>query len=206
MYVYGMMMGLNINDLVAFMTSPVSELIDQLANPNMFQNESGNAAMAINLAQGIVGVSKFLHGKISTVREDIETGQQDTVWVNKNKYVADALKSSDIYDLIKQNAGLSEEEDISGLGNIMQAYINYAITNQDVDLTELIDSNDVEVNSYLRYCQDLTDKLRLTQTLEEIQKNLKTYITMPLKFQQFHQLGQDLTRDCLLLNQTYSPD
>jgi len=28
MYVYGMMMGLNINDLVAFMTSPVSELVD----------------------------------------------------------------------------------------------------------------------------------------------------------------------------------
>ena len=160
MYVYGMMMGLNINDLVSFMTSPASELIDQLANPNMFQNESGNAAMAINLAQGIVGVSKFLHGKISTIQEDIETGQQDTVRVNKNKYVTDALKSSDIYDLVKQNAGLSEEEDINGLGSIMQAYINYAITNQDVDLTELIDTNDVEINSYLRYCQDLADKLR----------------------------------------------
>jgi hypothetical protein len=55
---------------------------------------------------------------------------------------------------------LSEEEDIKGLGSVMQAYINYAIINKDVDLTELIDTNDVEVNSYLRYCQDLTDKLR----------------------------------------------
>lgn len=160
MYVYGMMMGLNINDLVAFMTSPVSELIDQLANPNMFQNESGNASMAINLAQGIVGVKKFLHGQIKTVQEDINTGEQQDVWINKNKYVTNYLKNSDIYNLVKQNAGLSEEEDINGLGSIMQAYINYAITNQDVDLTELIDTNDVEVNSYLRYCQDLTDKLR----------------------------------------------
>lgn len=160
MYVYGMMMGLNINDLVAFMTSPVSELIDQLANPNMFQNESGNAAMAINLAQGIVGVNKFLHGQIRTVREDLETGEQQTVWMNKIKYVTNSLKNTDIYDLVKQNAGLSEEEDIKGLGSIMQAYINYAIINQDVDLTELIDTDDVEVNSYLRYCQDLTDKLR----------------------------------------------
>jgi len=42
----------------------------------------------------------------------------------------------------------------------MQAYINYAIINKDVDLTELIDTDDVEVNSYLRYYQDLTDKLR----------------------------------------------
>jgi hypothetical protein len=55
---------------------------------------------------------------------------------------------------------LSEEEDIKGLGSIMQAYINYAIINKDVDLTELIDTDDVEVNSYLRYYQDLTDKLR----------------------------------------------
>lgn len=160
MYVYGMMMGLNINDLVAFMTSPVSELIDQLANPNMFQNESGNAAMAINLAQGIVGVNKFLHGQIKTTQEDINTGEQQDIWTNKNKYVTNYLKNSDIYNLVKQNAGLSEEEDINGLGSIMQAYINYAITNQDVDLTELIDTNDVEVNSYLRYCQDLIDKLR----------------------------------------------
>lgn len=160
MYVYGMMMGLNINDLVAFMTSPVSELIDQLANPNMFQNESGNAAMAINLAQGIVGVKKFLHGQIRTTQEDIDTGEQRTTWINKNRYVTNYLKNSDIYDLVKQNAGLSEEEDIKGLGSIMQAYINYAIINKDVDLTELIDTDDVEVNSYLRYCQDLTDKLR----------------------------------------------
>lgn len=160
MYVYGMMMGLNINDLVAFMTSPVSELIDQLANPNMFQNESSNAAMAINLAQGIVGVNKFLHGQIRTTQEDIDTGEQRTTWINKNRYVTNYLKNSDIYDLVKQNAGLSEEEDIKGLGSIMQAYINYAIINKDVDLTELIDTDDVEVNSYLRYCQDLTDKLR----------------------------------------------
>lgn len=160
MYVYGMIMGLNINDLVAFMTSPVSELIDQLANPNMFQNESGNAAMAINLAQGIVGVNKFLHGQIRTTYEDANTGEPQDTWMNKIKYVTNSLKNTDIYDLVKQNAGLSEEEDIKGLGSIMQAYINYAIINQDVDLTELIDTDDVEVNSYLRYCQDLTDKLR----------------------------------------------
>lgn len=160
MYVYGMIMGLNINDLVAFMTSPISELIDQLANPNMFQNESGNAAMAINLAQGIVGVNKFLHGQIRTTYEDANTGELQDTWMNKIKYVTNSLKNTDIYDLVKQNAGLSEEEDIKGLGSIMQAYINYAIINQDVDLTELIDTDDVEVNSYLRYCQDLTDKLR----------------------------------------------
>lgn len=92
----------------------------------------------------------------------------------------------------------------------MQAYINYAIINQDVDLTELIDTNDVEVNSYLRYCQDLTDKLRQVRTqykkdsdFKMIQKNLEIYIMMPLKFLQYHLLGQDLIRDYLLLNQIY---
>ena len=36
MYIYGIMMGLNINDLVAFMTSPTADLIDRLATSNMF--------------------------------------------------------------------------------------------------------------------------------------------------------------------------
>lgn len=92
----------------------------------------------------------------------------------------------------------------------MQAYINYAIINQDVDLTELINTDDVEVNSYLRYCQDLTDKLRQVRTQYNKDSDFKgdieefkIYIMMPLKFLQYHLLGQDLIRDYLLLSQIY---
>lgn len=160
MYVYGMMMGLNINDLVAFMTSPVSEFIDQVANPNMFQNENGNASMAINLAQGIVGVSRFLHGKTESYQENAETGKLEKIFVNKSSFVYNYLKAEDIYEQVKKNEGVPEDEDIEGLGSLMQAYIKYALVNQNVDLTELVDSNDVEINSYLNFCQNLVEKLR----------------------------------------------
>lgn len=160
MYVYGMMMGLNINDLVAFMTSPVSEFIDQVANPNMFQDESGNASMAINLAQGIVGVRRFLHGKIESYQENRETGELEKTFVNKSSFVYNYLKAADIYEQVKKNEGVPEDEDIKGLGSLMQAYIKYALANQNVDLSEFIDSNDVEVNSYLKFCQNLVEKLR----------------------------------------------
>ena len=42
MYVYAMIMGLDINDTVAFMTCPVVELIDKLASPNIFENYDGS--------------------------------------------------------------------------------------------------------------------------------------------------------------------
>lgn len=159
MYVYGMMIGLDINDIVAFMTSPVSEFVDQLASPNMFQNEAGNASLAINLAQGIVGSSKFLHGIVSYRGVDYN-GEETTFTVNKSKYVTDSLKNSDIFELVKKNEELTEDQDIKGLSAVMQAFIKYATYNTDVNLTELISSNDVEINSYLEYCQGIVDKLR----------------------------------------------
>lgn len=75
MYIYGIMMGLNINDLVAFMTSPTADLIDRLATSNMFQNEETSAAQAINKVQGIIGVSTRLHG---TVKDFVTTADGET--------------------------------------------------------------------------------------------------------------------------------
>mgnify|MGYP003421802723 len=42
MYVYAMMVGLNLDDTVAFMTCPISELIDKLASPSIFENYGGS--------------------------------------------------------------------------------------------------------------------------------------------------------------------
>ena len=40
MYVYAMMSGFNIDDIVAFMTSPAAEFIDAMSSTNIFQNEN----------------------------------------------------------------------------------------------------------------------------------------------------------------------
>lgn len=46
----------------------------------------------------------------------------------------------------------------------MRKYIQYAIKHNDVDLTTFVKSNDLEINSYLRECQDIVEKLRKCST------------------------------------------
>lgn len=154
MYIYGIMMGLNINDLVAFMTSPTADLIDRLATSNMFQNEETSAAQAINKVQGIIGVSTRLHG---TVKDFVTTADGETYKkdVKKTTYIKDFLVSNWLAQYV-----LEDGDDKKDLTSIMRKYIQYAIKHNDVDLTTFVKSNDLEINSYLRECQDIVEKLR----------------------------------------------
>lgn len=158
MYIYGIMMGLNINDLVAFMTSPTADLIDRLATSNMFQNEETSAAQAINKVQGIIGVSTRLHG---TVKDFVTTADGETYKkdIKKTTYIKDFLVSNWLAQYV-----LEDGDNKKDLTSIMRKYIQYAIKHNDVDLTTLVKSNDLEINSYLRECQDIVEKLRKCST------------------------------------------
>lgn len=158
MYIYGIMMGLNINDLVAFMTSPTADLIDRLATSNMFQNEETSAAQAINKVQGIIGVSTRLHG---TVKDFVTTADGETYKkdVKKTTYIKDFLVSNWLAQYV-----LEDGDNKKDLTSIMRKYIQYAIKHNDVDLTTFVKSNDLEINSYLRECQDIVEKLRKCST------------------------------------------
>ena len=158
MYIYGIMMGLNINDLVAFMTSPTADLIDRLATSNMFQNEETSAAQAINKVQGIIGVSTRLHGTVKdfVTTVDGETYKKD---VKKTTYIKDFLVSNWLAQYV-----LEDGDNKKDLTSIMRKYIQYAIKHNDVDLTTFVKSNDLEINSYLRECQDIVEKLRKCST------------------------------------------
>ena len=167
MYVYAMMVGFNIDDIVAFMTSPVSEFIDQIASPNIFQNENvnNNATMAINIANGIIGTSRFLHGKALVLQEDPETGETYYDNINKNTYVISALNKLDdeLIAVMRGQAGLGEGQNFAGLGQMMQNLIMVAVNYpqyKNLDIRDLITSNDSEINSYVAYCQDVIAKLR----------------------------------------------
>ncbi len=158
MYIYGIMMGLNINDLVAFMTSPTADLIDRLATSNMFQNEETSAAQAINKVQGIIGVSTRLHG---TVKDYVTTADGETYKkdVKKTTYIKDFLVSNWLAQYVLEDGDSKKD-----LTSIMRKYIQYAIKHNDVDLTTFVKSNDLEINSYLRECQDIVEKLRKCNT------------------------------------------
>lgn len=154
MYIYGIMLGLNINDLVAFMTSPTADLIDRLATSNMFQNDETTAAQAINKVQGIVGVSTRLHGTIKefVTNADGERYKQDT---KKTTYVKNFLVSA-----WEAQHVLEDGDEKKDLTSVMRKYIQYAVQHKDMDITTLVSSNDLEIGNYLRECQDLVIKLR----------------------------------------------
>lgn len=154
MYIYGIMLGLNINDLVAFMTSPTADLIDRLATSNMFQNDETTAAQAINKVQGIVGVSTRLHGIIEefVTNADGERYKRDT---KKTTYVKNFLVSA-----WEAQHVLEDGDEKKDLTSVMRKYIQYAVQHKDMDITTLVSSNDLEIGNYLRECQDLVIKLR----------------------------------------------
>ena len=87
-YVYAIMAGYNIDDIVAFMTSPVAEFIDQMSAANIFQDENAfnRADTAISLAEGYINTKKFLHGTITDFDED-EYGDRHQKQVRKDLYI-----------------------------------------------------------------------------------------------------------------------
>ena len=165
MYVYLIMTGYNFDDIVSFMISPVSEFIDSMSNPNMFQdNEMGNnASKAINLAKGIVKSSDFLHGYIRESYIDENTGDTEGKNVNKTSYVLAKLKRTKYFKeadaLARAENNMFDDEDMN-LDTLMQGYIMLSLQNSEIDLSEIIRTSDIEINSYLQYCQNIAYKLR----------------------------------------------
>jgi hypothetical protein len=88
MYLYGIIMGFDINDLISFMTSPVALFIDSFASPNMFQADSMFASgnFAVKIAKGEISASRFLHGSISSSYFGPD-GEPRTAITSKSNYV-----------------------------------------------------------------------------------------------------------------------
>jgi hypothetical protein len=165
MYVYLIMTGYNFDDIVSFMISPASEFIDSMSNPNMFQDSDlkNSPNQAINLAMGKVKSYSFLHGTVDTWGIDDTTGEDIKVSTNKSEYVRKALENHPLYnkiaEQIRKQENLLEDEKIN-LDTLMQGFILESLTDFSIDLTKILNSKDMEVNTYLQYCQNIVYKLR----------------------------------------------
>lgn len=188
MYVYAIMTGFNIDDIVAFMTSPVAEFIDQMSASNMFQNDNtfNSPATAISLAEGYINPKRFLHGKYKTKGENSEGGEE-TVFQNKDKFILEQFANLDdnIIQELKKQAELEEDEDFTDLGTAMKALINIGISNPYINIMNDLDIvvDDTEINTYLMYCQNVISQLRKVygqystpeETIEDITEFKKLY-------------------------------
>lgn len=162
MYVYLIMTGYNFDDIVSFMISPASEFIDAMSNSNMFQDSDLNntAFKAIDMASGIVKSYTFLHGTITDYFINEETGDNESKAIRKDRYILNNLQYSEYYQEALARVGLSEESDDVKLDQVMQGFILLALRNPNIDLTQLLDTSDMEINTYLQYCQNVVYKLR----------------------------------------------
>lgn len=165
MYVYLIMTGYNFDDIVSFMISPASEFIDSMSNPNMFQDSDlkNSPNQAIGLAMGKVKSYSFLHGTVDEWDVDETTGDNIKVSTNKSEYVRRALENHSLYEKISEKIRIQEnllEDEKINLDTLMQGFILESLTDFSIDLTEVLDSKDMEVNTYLQYCQNIVYKLR----------------------------------------------
>ena len=170
MYVFLMYMGYDLQDMAAFMFSPIAEFIDSRSNANMFQDTgvNNNAQTAINLALGIVPSKQFLHGSISEY--DMEA--EESITTPKIKYVELMLNNLVNYDGNLKKAvygalGINPDSmNNLRIDVLMQGLIlSGASAINDLDLTTLTGKqSDMEINNYLRFCQDLITQLRVVNS------------------------------------------
>ena len=190
MYVYAIMSGYSMDDIVAFMTSPVAEFIDGQANPNMFIDIqiNNNATSAISEAQGIVGTRRFLHGKIFEDAGEDENGNMKSNQIAKSTKV-----NKEILGKYKSVLGFTED-DKPKLVETMQRLINYALDNSDVDLISFYEKNsglhDQEIYNYLSYCQNIIDKLRIVKSKYASSEDFEADI---LEFNKLYQLSSEIS-------------
>jgi hypothetical protein len=170
MYVYAIVSGYDINDIVAFMTSPAASFIDKMSAANIFQNDSvyNNANSAISLSRGYINARKYLHGSI-TLKDARDLDTEGTARTSQPKisYVLDRIKSkineldAETVNEIKEYLEMAPEDKFTDLSDAVRGLINILIEKDiDFDFTQVTISDDTEINTYLAYCQDLFKNLR----------------------------------------------
>lgn len=197
MYLYLMTMGYNLDDIAAFMVCPVAEFIDSRAAVNMFQPSSANSSpqKAISSALGGVDSKDFLHGTISEYDPEAE----ETRSITKSSAVRAILNNmlSDKPTLRKSvYASLGLDADSTGnihLDTLMKGIIlSAASDHRALDLVTMIGAvNDAEINTYLRYCQDLIVQLRSVS--EKYNGNLSELIADAKEFKKVYDLASEMS-------------
>lgn len=206
MYVQGIIMGFNLDDLVAFMTSPVAELIDKEAYNNIFSITAlhNSPYYAINFAKGRISSSKFLHGKIKQLELDTETGEYRNTYINKTSYLLKKIKNyleqennKDL--LIKVREKLDMQPDVNGnypelesLDDALQGLIlvySSELKYRYKDIQDIFKNEaDTEINRLARHCANSV--LKLKKVIGEY-TSYQDYIDDVDEFDKLHSLANE---------------
>lgn len=210
MYLYLMFTGYNVNDIAAFMTSPVAEFIDSQAASNMFQAETdaNSPVIAINKAMGLLYSSNYLHGTITRSVQEEEGAAPTTQRQNKQYYVKDEVvkiirKSPNLTKNIVERLGLEKATDLNkgaDLDQLMQALIlevvkdpNIMKTGTKFDLKQYFSKQkDREIQAYIRTCQDLIQQLIHVKSKYEV-NGYENMIADTAEYKKIYELASELS-------------
>lgn len=172
MYIYLITMGFNVNDIVAFMTSPVAEFIDTHATPNFFNEQEANnkAYSAIKLALGEINPNDFIYGTVTYEGDELEEGGSYNRLSAAKRVVINLLGNKNNVELfaqIKRKLQKGDEPiDLNkfSLQQIMQAVIQEVAQSankpEDIKFSEIFSGvNDKMVRNYINHCGSICKQL-----------------------------------------------
>lgn len=174
-----MMMGFSLDDIVAFMTSPVIELIDKYSKSDIFANQTSNVDKAIKILEGDINLdelliepSRFLYGEAlqnyQEGKRDLsqEEGLDEYYWIMSNIEKAyTKIKARNVSDFFKKYMRIKLE----------LSYLN------DAQINKLDDS---EIYKFFKNYQLPTDTAsyntnhafkHINNTISNIQEEIKNY-------------------------------
>lgn len=168
-HLYLIMLGFDIKDVVAFMTTPCVSLINDLSEANMMDSYVSQLGIkdAINLATGIIDPSKFLFGSISTIDENGNRGTVSRVDDVFGKLTSGKLYST-LLALEKQN---DPEFQKFNFKTYIQSYIKARLAGEDLKpISSYGVISDYESKKGFYRMSDYIEKI-----IEQIQKSRSRY-------------------------------
>lgn len=169
-YLFLITMGFNINDIVAFMTSPVVNFIDSVTESNIYQGSTLKIDDAIDLLQGKIPgklAHKFMTKRqfeqfynMRKLREQIEEAfindTLDTVQIDKTQYhIIDYISELQQIRSLMPTIDNSAKDDISEFKHIVEAANEFSNFGRLLGINQGIKTTEEEFKSYLQFIQNI---------------------------------------------------
>lgn len=172
-HLYLIMLGFDIKDVVAFMTTPCVSLINDLSEANMMDSYISELKIedAINLAQGIINPNKFLFGSINTRNE-----YQENVTISREENVFSQITKGELYQtLLSIEKQKNPEFNKFNFKTYIQSYVNARLNGYDFKpFSSYVRISDYESAKGLDRLSDYIEKI-IVQLDKSISKYSERY-------------------------------
>lgn len=177
-----MMMGFKLADIVAFMTSPAIELIDQYASNNLYINKVGSIDTAVDIIKGKVNLAGLVVDVNSNYSDDPEAALElaEAEAELKQTLMEEGIRyRSTEYSWIIKELDVYKEVKASSLQDFFQKYI-LAKTGRSTKETKILEdyslpvSSNYNTNKVFKYIDSIIDSIN-TQIQEYTVRTGDTY-------------------------------